>query len=312
MRLQRAASQQVQVARRGAIVLVLAACGGVVSTNSPECLGPRGARICGGPTKCTGCPTVRVLTGTSEKAYKDDQWHDVPNCGIDAVHNTPAQLNGPPSTTLPKSGGYVDNDARVCIPADKVNEWSSGGDISELPRHACVRCGDGNLCFLTDPRTLDGFGPQSVFDLLVCGDEAYGTLLAKAGHADMVRYADRSAYTGEALPTPETCPSFPGLSLCGGACGSCGPGATCLGRSPLHPYSICVPNSPALDGVAQCGQYVKSCSGDPYNRPVSYSCLVFKVDDASQPLADSSGLCAPDAICQAAAQYYPGGAYCRP
>lgn len=39
-------------------------------------------------------------------------------------------------------------------------------------------------------------------------------------------------------------------------------------------------------------------------------CLTFQVDGAVQPMADEFSLCVDGATCQAAAQSYPGGAFC--
>jgi hypothetical protein len=203
-----------------------------------------GVRRAGGPAKCTGCPPRSNAVGAIPAG-------DVPNCGVDLIPDDTGGVIGAPG--LPPAAP-IDNNARVCIPADKALEWPV-----EYPSHLCVACADGNLCFLLDPRQLTAWkylGQTDAFAFFVCGGQEYGWLLAQSGHADMVRYADRSAYTNEALPEPATCPSFPGLPLCGGACGSCATG-TCMGRSPRHPYSLCV-----LNGIGQGGillGYVVRC-----------------------------------------------------
>jgi hypothetical protein len=156
------------------------------------------------------------------------------------------------------------------------------GRVAGVASHRCFQCTDGNVCW----------GPE------------FGVLLSMNGHADWVRYPDRSTYTGDPLPEPATCPQIPGLPLCGGACGACADGYVCIGRSPLHPYSVCVnkwkPSLPCKRG--------DSCIGAvPPSR-----CLTFKVDSASQSVADANSLCVESAICDAAAKSYPGGAYCGP
>jgi hypothetical protein len=129
------------------------------------------------------------------------------------------------------------------------------------------------------------------------------------GRPDLARYADRSTYTGDPLPPPPTsCPAVSsGLELCGGACGPCQDGTkTCTGRSPLHPYSLCVESEPvsfpcSRGSVGYCNQV-----------RAGFMCLTFKVDDAAQTMADTFSLCVDGTTCQAAAQSYPGGAFCTP
>jgi len=126
-------------------------------------------------------------------------------------------------------------------------------------------------------------------------------MFALNGFADHVRYADRSAYTEAPIsPPPTDCPNIVGLQLCGGACGSCpDKSSICMGRSPLHPYSICVPQ------LQLGGQFdVDQCQRGELD------CFVFQVDSASQPVADKNGVGVSPAQCATAWQY-PGGASCN-
>lgn len=115
-----------------------------------------------------------------------------------------------------------------------------------------------------------------------------------------LRYADLSDWTGQYLSIPQTCPALPGLRLCGGPCPTCGPGEVCSGRSPLHPYSRCVPNSNAQ---LACTRAKPQC-------PMGTQCSVLKVQPDAQALADHEGSCIPTAECLAMASSYPGGAEC--
>ncbi len=160
----------------------------------------------------------------------------------------------------------------------------------------CTRCADGYLC--TDRTTLTD--PAGAY----CADEEYGVLLAMNGKSDWVRYSDRAAYTGAPIPPPPTtCPDVPGLHLCGGACGDCPSGWFCIGRSPMHPISLCFP-----PGANSQGPY--SCSKPGPCDIIGQHCFTFKVDSASQAIADANGLCVTDAQCPLAAQY-PGGGSCQ-
>lgn len=165
----------------------------------------------------------------------------------------------------------------------------------------CPECVDGYLCAFYDERRV-----SLGFDFMGCWGPELGVLLSMNGHSDWVRYADRSTYTGEGLPEPSTCPQIAGLPLCGGPCGKCADGYVCMGRSPFHPYSLCVPSwgQPNQQDVCTRG---KVCSASKPRK-----CLTFKVDGAAQAIADANSLCIDAAACDAAAQSYPGGAFCGP
>jgi hypothetical protein len=82
----------------------------------------------------------------------------------------------------------------------------------------CKNCPDGNLCALPSERYQKPL-PEA-FVLFRCMVPAVAQMYALNGRKDLALYADRSTYTDAPLPPPpETCPRFPGLRLCGGACG---------------------------------------------------------------------------------------------
>ncbi|MCA9621419.1 MAG: hypothetical protein KC731_20500 [Myxococcales bacterium] len=127
---------------------------------------------------------------------------------------------------------------------------------------------------------------------------AAGQLLYNLGAGDQVHYTDHSRYTGEPLPSPTTCPASPGLKLCGASCGSCGNDEVCRGRSPRHPYGVCLPAEPR-----NCSANAACFAGE--------ACFIFEVDEASQALADYYGTCVDAAACQASLPF-AGGAKCLP
>jgi hypothetical protein len=141
-----------------------------------------------------------------------------------------------------------------------------------------------------------------------CTTEDLPQLWLMNGRADLAKYADRSTYTGAPLPPlPMSCPTVAtGMKLCGGACGTCADTDVCTGRSPLHPYSLCVTAEP------ESFPCVRGTSGSCNALRPGFMCLTYQVDSAAQPIADQGSLCVPALICQAAAQSYPGGAFCTP
>ena len=134
-----------------------------------------------------------------------------------------------------------------------------------------------------------------------CVPEQVGVLYAKNGWARAVRYADYSLYTGDPLPVATTCPSLPGAALCGGPCGNCPSGQVCTGRSPLHPYSLCVPD--ATGSTAQ----IKSSGSKYVACAKGYGCFSFTDASQAQTLAYVDTDCLPVAACMAAEAISGGG-----
>lgn len=184
--------------------------------------------------------------------------------------------------------GFCSYDAATPIPID--------GD--------CPQVLDGGIAFVaTEYRHPDG-GPNN--DSLPCRGVTWegGQLLYRAGYGSNLIYADGSTFDGTPLPTPSDCPSIPGITLCGGACGdSCAKDGSqvCTGRSPLHPYSFC---APAIQ------TQVFQCARDDPPGDGKHGCLIYRVSPADQPVANSNGLWIDLATCEAAAAGYPGGADC--
>ncbi len=165
---------------------------------------------------------------------------------------------------------------------------------SDLAARDCWEaCRDGQVCVRAD----------AAEKLWWCAGPNLGKLFDLNGGRDRVVYADWGSYDGTELPLPPTCPSL-GLPLCGGACPPCATKQVCTGRSPLHPYSICIPENAQLPGLAEfCTKAKPVC-------PNGMSCFVFKVQSSTQALADEGGYCMPSAQCQAAASSLPGGGFC--
>lgn len=136
----------------------------------------------------------------------------------------------------------------------------------------------------------------------LCVDPEVGQLMANAGYPERVRYADWGLWTGAPLPEPGTCPTVDGFTICGGTCGGCPEGRVCTGRSPLHPYGICV-TAPLSGNATYCGDDKNHC--DP-----GQSCFRFTVEPDAQALADLHGWCFGPDECNAIAAGLPGGGTC--
>lgn len=250
---------------------ILAACGGIFSKDASVDSGrDSGTTLDGdaGYTQCTGPYGAKLCGGPAM-------------CDVGCPEKRcSGDLAGPTS------------DLRICTTGRAGGTADSNG---------CWECVDGYECIFTDARTV-----YLGFDIMECWAPEYGVLLSMNGHADWVRYPDRSTYTGDPLPEPPaSCPNILGLQLCGGACGECPSGYVCIGRSPLHPYSLCVNK---WSGGQPCSRTDPKCLGYVPQR----KCLTFKVDNAAQSVADKYSLCVDATICDAAAVSYPGGAFCGP
>ncbi len=130
-----------------------------------------------------------------------------------------------------------------------------------------------------------------------------GVYFAADGQADRVAYADFGLWTGDPIPEPTQCPQLAGIDACGGFCGGCSAGKICTGRSPLHPYGLCVAKDAAICSVNPAAPQPKC--------PKGQQCFVFQVEPARQPVADAIGYCLPSAECQAYATNLPGGGKCE-
>lgn len=197
-----------------------------------------------------------------------------------------AICNGP--AERPQSGDLcqycVDPDSEIsyCSTDALVDDHAFSGD--------CWACADGHVCVQGGKwESYPSYAGE-------CVPFSIGALFAKAGHANRVRYADFSLFTGDPLPEPESCPTIDGVTLCGGHCGGCPAATVCTGRSPLHPYGVCAPIYQDCDPEHPC---------DPGD-----GCFVWQVEPEAQPTADNYGICYPLALCQKMAAEVPGGGKC--
>ncbi len=251
----------------GALLGALVACGGAVQA------GPDGGADGGSDGSIldadSGFTKCRAPSGVSV-------CHGTDNCGATCKYCT---------------SGQFDTSLSFCL-----EDIKSGGPEPE-------QCPDGFL--LADyAASYRDLGPTTL--QTDCVHEDLAKLYALNGRLDMSRYADRSTYTGAAIPpAPTTCPKIPGVTLCGGACGACpNQGQVCMGRSPLHPYSLCVDKfTQEFGGPSPCRRGDGgSCAGR--------RCLTFVVDAAAQSIADEYSMCVEASTCLAAEKAYPGGAVC--
>jgi hypothetical protein len=157
----------------------------------------------------------------------------------------------------------------------------------------CGHCVDGSVCI-----NMGLEGPADA-----CAPYELGVLFAANGGADRMAYAHASLWTGEPLPEPTDCPAIADVPICGGKCGECPAGQLCTGRSPLHPYGLCVPRPPEDASEWKfCGS-ASDCGAET-------GCFRWKVQPEAQAVANKRGYCLPLATCQAAAASLPGGGTC--
>lgn len=125
-------------------------------------------------------------------------------------------------------------------------------------------------------------------------------LYAKNGWARAARYTDFSHFTGAPLPVSASCPQVSGIQLCGGPCGdSCPAGTRCTGRSPGHPYSVCIPEPDR-----------QFCSSNGANGDYGVACFAFSVPPEDKDIIKTISYCTPTDWCRKAAANVPGGAQC--
>lgn len=202
-------------------------------------------------------------------------------------------------------------------------DWEGCG-VPECPggRPGCQWCGGSEQLGLVFPcaESLDPnermFAPADGMLLLDTGASftdlppvweqipfSAALIVASFGQEERLGYADRGKWTGEPIPEPSDCPSFADVPTCGGYCGGCPVGEICTGRSPLHPYGLCIPTTAGICSL------VPEVNGDPCEP--DEGCFVFTVEPDHQEVADARGFCLPLAQCQAAAALLPGGGRCE-
>lgn len=161
-----------------------------------------------------------------------------------------------------------------------------------IPAH-CGNCRDGQVCL----------SPLEPFDALgsYCVSESLAHLYWIHGVGNRVAYADFTPYTGEPLPLPSTCPGLSGeLTLCGPNC-PCGSSDAdlryCSGRSPTHPWGICIIyNGINCTSAADCA--------------LNQACLRLTAPDLTPPV-NVPAVCVNQPDCAQLAASVPGGAQCN-
>lgn len=163
-------------------------------------------------------------------------------------------------------------------------------DLAGMGVRICGSCLDGQVCVDL---------PTSAWLDHNCASESLGRLLWQHGRQDLVRYADDTPYDGQPLPMPTECPPPVGgaVQLCGGNCGGCGAAKVCSGRSPTHPFGICIPANPFDTCIV-----ASDCSPDG-------ACL--NLSSAIGATKYYPTLCVPAADCPSIAAAIPGGALCN-
>jgi hypothetical protein len=178
----------------------------------------------------------------------------------------------------------------------------------------CVATNDTELGYCADdssPRgCLDAAEGEACIDLIDtcdfganvnCWDAKpfeLARLFGVNGAGARARYADFSDWTGDPLPQVDSCPVLASAQLCGPSCSPCPSNAYCHGRSPIHPFGVCLPS------------VFISCIGNSCADPAK-RCFTYTVQPETQMLANGVGMCLPSAVCNDLAENLPGGASCN-
>jgi len=284
---------------------------------APQCSVPEGGGAVKGIALATRFNVLLVLLavhGCSETTRVPDD--TVGSSGAGGAANTGSNGGGGQVAPSGTGGGWTDCSSpegyRICggpklcsyDPADcpLCSDMTPEGpdDLSvcyneelakELEGSCGYDCPDGKICVAYGSETA-AIGSFS------CTPYNLGVLYDQAGAPGFVRYADLGLWTGDPLPLPDSCPVIEGVTICGGNCGGCPTGQFCTGRSPLHPYSMCVPDE------------LWDCNLEEYLCDKGLGCFIYTVEPEAQPLADRHGYCLPLDTCQKTAADLPGGGKC--
>lgn len=194
---------------------------------------------------------------------------------------------------------------------------------TEKCSRSCPSCGDGVLCIGFEDRagdpapfnicdyglaSIDVGGPctgcSTALPLCswlhgICVSQSLCEGFASEGFPQACIWADKTNWTPGETIAPPACDCPADGILCGGSCGDCASGEVCSGRSPTHPFGVCVAKNSRdcrRDGSLAC--------------PSGFACLTYVVEAANQTLADENGTCLPVDRCAATGRVLPGGANC--
>lgn len=252
------------------LTLLIGGCGGRTDADGA---GVAGAGGTGAVPADSGTGGTGGAAGATDGGWTDCSTPDFAVCGVGCPEGRP--------------------DCTVCFPPPTPEKFGICGE-SLNPDELSNKPADGRV-LATTKAVLTAEVP-SLAEVAFSG----GLFLLQHGQGDRVAYADRGLFTGAPLPEPSACPSLSAGQVCGGLCGGCPVGQICTGRSPLHPFGICV-----TDDLNECRHPPEknwTCSS-------TKSCFVFTVEAERQALANRTGFCLPKATCESY-RTLPGGGEC--
>jgi hypothetical protein len=246
---------------------------------------------------------VAACGGRTEQSVGDDGGDSGSSAGdADVLVGDSSAANSP---CVSVSGFAVCGGPNDCFPPSPQTMQSACGDCSLSPDFSVTLCLNSAVPNLSSSAFADD-GEVYVEDALQGQWDAYpyevGALFAANGAADRVRYADWYLWSGAPLPVPTSCPTFSDFAICGGDCGTCDAGDFCTGRSPEHPYGVCLP---VPTDTTNCDP------GHSWACPAGTACAVLQSSADGQSEADAHGVCVTSAACTAIAASLPGGAICH-
>jgi len=277
----------------GAIFLNLSACGGHSSGATPGQTGEAGAG--GTPDSSAGIDDGGSTIGKEASTEPYD-------AGVCGTGGDDYYVCGG------SNGCFVDASATALTLTGCAAGCTSGNPFPEPGSAPGLCVTPATMANKTLGQCSDG---QIMFNIYSSGWLGYpfsvGQALADNGATgDVLRYCDWNPWTGDPLPLPTTCPTFSTFAICGGVCGTCNNGDECRGRSPQHPYGLCLP-SPPIYCRAQCPAGDMGCV---LPCPAGMSCAQY-IDstDGGEAEAEYQQFCIPSSSCAELGQY-PGGAEC--
>jgi hypothetical protein len=272
---------------------LVAGCGGQVTADdtSPEFGATMDASVVD-----TGSPDVDAEASAPDAAAADvDAGPDAADGGQECYTSLGPTLCGPasgcPDLEIVPQCVCTTNSVPTGEPIGFCLQTTGALSDGNPAFHLCAPTPDSALCAnISAPSSSNGWFTVPI----VAGD-----LMFRRGFADRVRNADSSGYTGAAIPDP-ACQDLTPATVCGGSCGTCPTGLTCVGRSPSHPLGIC---------ATYPGKMCKP--SHPTGCPANEGCFTWLVGSTDQALADLHSFCVPLDQCNAATAI-TGGARCTP
>lgn len=268
---------------------------------------------CGGQVDGDGVDSGGTVaeTGTEETSTIDSGSDSIPtDFGVDVGPDLgPCMFsNGVPKCEATGCTDPPVATCELCVKFFSDAKLTSFGACSKLEAEKMWGRYGGSTCsFCLRPDLVCARTKYDLADDLSCVSPVVCEEANKEGLPATCRWTDKSTWRPGATIPAIACPAAgAALGMCGGSCGECTGGNFCTGRSPVHPFGVCV----APNRIGPSGSTPNRCRRSMGCTAAGDACLIWAVEPFEQPLADTHGVCVATDRCKSLKASLPGGVRC--